>query len=325
MLDSKLILGIDTSNYTTSAAFCTLDGDVVLNLKKLLPVAEGERGLRQSDALFAHTKNLPVIMDGVKEFLDRNCPEREIVAVGYSKTPRDVEGSYMPCFLSGVAVASAVSATIGCPSFDFSHQSGHIMAALYSAGRLDLFESGERFAAFHVSGGTTEILLVTPRVDGFEVELVGGTADINAGQAIDRAGVMMGLGFPCGREMESLLADSDIPPVKTRISVRGLECNLSGLENLSRSLYEKTGDKAAVSAFCFDFVADTLCKLTENLREAHGNIPIIYAGGVMSNKRIGARLARFENTYFSAPEFSSDNAAGIALLCRKKYMDSLNF
>ncbi|MBR3686374.1 MAG: peptidase M22 [Clostridia bacterium] len=322
MLESKLILGIDTSNYTTSAALCTLEGDVVLNLKKLLPVAEGERGLRQSDALFAHTKNLPVIMDGVREFLDRNYPDREIVAVGYSKTPRDVEGSYMPCFLSGVAIASAVSATIGCQSYAFSHQSGHIMAALYSAGRLDLIENGERFAAFHVSGGTTEILLVTPKADGFEVELVGGTADINAGQAIDRAGVMMGLGFPCGREMESLIADRDIPPVKTRISVRGLECNLSGLENLSRSLYEKTGDKAAVSAFCFDFVADTLCKLTENLREAYGNIPIIYAGGVMSNKRIGARLAEFENTYFSAPEFSSDNAAGIALLCRKKHLEN---
>ncbi len=324
MLDSKLILGIDTSNYTTSAALCTLEGEVVLNLKKLLPVAEGERGLRQSDALFAHTKNLPVIMDGVREFLDCNYPDRNIVAVGYSKTPRDVEGSYMPCFLSGAAVASAVSATLGCQGYAFSHQSGHIMAALYSAGRLDLIEDGVRFAAFHVSGGTTEILLVTPRADGFEVELVGGTADINAGQAIDRAGVMMGLGFPCGREMESLLGGSDIPRAKTRISVRGLECNLSGLENLSRSLYERTGDKAAVSAFCFDFVADTLCKLTENLREAHGNVPIIYAGGVMSNKRIGARLAELENTYFSAPEFSSDNAAGVALLCRKKYIDLLN-
>ena len=324
MLESTLILGIDTSNYTTSAAICTLEGEVVLNLKKLLPVAEGERGLRQSDALFAHTKNFPEIMEGLRGFLDRNYPERRIAAVGYSKTPRDVEGSYMPCFLSGTAVASSVSAALGCQSYAFSHQNGHIMAALYSAGRLDLIEKGERFAAFHVSGGTTEILLVTPSDEGFSVELVGGTVDINAGQAIDRAGVMMGLGFPCGREMESLLIDRDISPVKTKISVRGLECNLSGLENLSRTLYEKTGDKAAVSAFCFDFVADTLCRLTENLRAEHPDIPIIYAGGVMSNKRIGARLARFENTYFSAPEFSSDNAAGIALLCRKKYMDSLN-
>ena len=321
MLKGGLILGIDTSNYTTSASLCTLDGEVVLNLKKLLPVSEGERGLRQSDALFAHTKNLPEIMDGVDCFLRENYPDRKILAVGYSATPRDVEGSYMPCFLSGVSVASAISATLGCEKYAFSHQSGHVMAALYSAKRLDLLEKSEPFAAFHVSGGTTEILLITPTESGFSVELIGGTADINAGQAIDRTGVLMGLRFPCGREMEGLIVEQNIAPHKTRISVKGLECNLSGLENLAKKMYEETGDRTAVSAYCFDFVADTLLKLTANLRETYPNIPVIYAGGVMSNRRIGARLAENENTYFSAPEFSSDNAAGIALLCRKKFIE----
>lgn len=320
MLENKLILGIDTSNYTTSAALCTLGGEIVLNLKKLLPVAEGERGLRQSDALFAHTKNLPEIMEKLSAFLDENYPERDIVAVGYSKTPRDAEGSYMPCFLSGVSMASAISAALGCSSYAFSHQSGHVMAALYSAGRLDLLDSDTPFAAFHVSGGTTELLLITPGDGAFSVELVGGTVDINAGQAIDRTGVMMGLRFPCGREMEKLLDGQELPNSKTRISVKGLECNLSGLENLAKKLYDETGDKALVSAYCFDFVADTLKKMTENLREKYPSIPVIYAGGVMSNKRIGAILSEFENTYFSSPEFSSDNAAGIALLCRKEFL-----
>jgi N6-L-threonylcarbamoyladenine synthase len=292
-----------------------------LNLKKLLPVKEGERGLRQSDALFAHTKNLPEIMDGVGAFLDANYPSRKIVAVGYSATPRDVEGSYMPCFLSGAATASAISATVGCKSYAFSHQSGHVTAALYSAGRLDLLDGGQAFAAFHVSGGTTELLLVTPNKGGFSIELIGGTADMNAGQAIYRTGVLMGLNFPCGREMESLIGEREIAPVKTKISVKGLECNLSGLENLAAKLYRETDDKALVSAYCFDFIADTLCRLTENLRDKYENIPIIYAGGVMSNKRIGARLAKYEKTYFSAPEFSSDNAAGVALLCRRKYFE----
>lgn len=321
-MQTKLFLGIDTSNYTTSAALCDLDGRVVLNLKRLLPVAEGERGLRQSDALFAHTKNLPLIMDELSSFLDVNYPEREIIAVGYSKTPRDVESSYMPCFLSGVATASAISATLGCPAYSFSHQSGHIMAALYSAGRLDLLEKQERFAAFHVSGGTTELLLVTPYDGGFSVDLIGGTADINAGQAIDRTGVMMGMRFPCGREMESTTYDSVIAPFKTKISVKGLHCNLSGVENLAKKMYEETGDKAAVSAYCFDFIGDTLGRMTENLREEYGNIPIIYAGGVMSNRRIGARLKKYDNTFFSAPEFSSDNAAGVALLCRKRHIEN---
>lgn len=321
MTDNVLFLGIDTSNYTTSVALCDADGKVLLNLKKLLPVRTGERGLRQSDALFAHTKNLPEIMRELKSFLHNEYPQGKIVSIGCSATPRDVEGSYMPCFLSGVAVAEAMSAVLGCEVLKFSHQNGHIMAALYSSQMTRLLDSGEPFAAFHVSGGTTEILLAEYKENKLDVKLVGGSADMNAGQAIDRTGVLMGLNFPCGREMEKLCeGKGDIPHSKTKISVKGLECNLSGLENLAAKLYAETGDKAITSAYCFDFIADTLGKLTENLREQYRNIPVIYAGGVMSNKRIAAHLGELEGTYFSKPEFSSDNAAGVALLCRRKYL-----
>ena len=229
----------------------------------------------------------------------------------------------MPCFLSGISAARSVGATLGAPVYEFSHQNGHIMAALYSSDALELLDSGERFAAFHVSGGTTELLLVTPNEVGFDVELVGGSADMNAGQAIDRTGVLMGLKFPCGREMEQICrAAGNVPHAKTKISVKGLECNLSGLENLAAKLYEKTGDRAQVSAYCFDFIADTLCALTENLRSVYPDIPVIYAGGVMSNERIGEQLASLGNVRFAKPEFSSDNAAGIALLCRATHVRS---
>ena len=318
MSDKDLFLGIDTSNYTTSVALCDADGNVILNLKKLLPVKAGERGLRQSDALFAHTKNLPEIMQGLKSFLDNGYRENKIIAVGCSATPRDVEGSYMPCFLSGVAVAESVCATVGCEKYSFSHQNGHVMAALYSSNMISLIDMETPFAAFHVSGGTTELLLITPRKDSFTVEQIGGTVDMNAGQAIDRTGVLMGLSFPCGREMEKKCAD--FPYKKSKVSVKGLECNLSGLENLAAKLYAQTGDPAATSAFCFDFIADTLTKLSQNLREIYADIPIVFAGGVMSNKRIAKRLSLLGNVYFSEPEFSADNAAGIALLTRRAHM-----
>ena len=318
MPENELFLGIDTSNYTTSAALCHKDGRVILNLKKLLPVKEGERGLRQSDALFAHTKNLPWIMDKLGEFLKNEEVDAKITAVGVSATPRSVEGSYMPCFLSGVAASESICAVLGCNKYSFSHQDGHIMAALYSAGKTELLDGKEPFAAFHVSGGTTELLLVTPCDNGMKVELIGGTQDMNAGQAIDRTGVMMGLRFPCGREMESLSVG--VPCQKCRISVNGLECNLSGLENLAAKKYAETGDRAVTSAFCFDFIADTLYRLTENLREQYHDIPVIFAGGVMSNKRIAKRLSSLGNVYFSEPEFSADNAAGIALLTRRKHL-----
>lgn len=320
MSESKLFLGIDTSNYTTSVALCDEKGKVVLNLKQLLPVAEGERGLRQSDALFAHTKNLPCLMDSLRDFLDRNYPERQLVGIGYSKTPRDVEGSYMPCFLSGVSAAHSIAATVGATLYPFSHQGGHIMAALYSASKTELLDGNDRFVAFHVSGGTTDILLVSPYENGFSVERIGGSADINAGQAIDRTGVRMGMKFPCGKEMDELCSTHKIPKSKTKISVRGLDCNLSGLENLAAELYKKTEDRELVSAYCFDFIADTLGALTTNIREIYPNIPIIYAGGVMSNSRIKAQLSAESKVYFSEPQFSSDNAAGVALLARKAYI-----
>lgn len=317
MSEKDLFLGIDTSNYTTSVALCDADGKIILNLKKMLPVKEGERGLRQSDALFAHTKNLPEIMHRLKEFLDGGYREHSISAVGCSATPRDVEGSYMPCFLAGVASAESISATVGCDKYFFSHQNGHVMAALYSSGMIELIDCKTPFAAFHVSGGTTELLLVTPNGNSFAVEQIGGTEDMNAGQAIDRTGVLMGLKFPCGKEMEMLCSDQLYQ--KSRISVKGLQCNLSGLENLAAKMYDETRDRAKVSAFCFDFIADTLSALSVNLRKDYPGIPIVFAGGVMSNKRIARRLSILGNVYFSEPEFSADNAAGIALLTKRRY------
>ncbi len=321
MSDNSLFLGIDTSNYTTSVALVDYKGEVILNLKKLLDVKEGERGLRQSDALFAHTKNLPEIMKRLNDFLNSHHPNRDICAVGVSSTPRDAEGSYMPCFLSGVSAANTAAAVCGCPIYEFSHQNGHIMAALYSADKMSLAEKADSFAAFHISGGTTELLLVRPNEMGFSAELAGGTLDMNAGQAIDRTGVAMGLKFPCGKEMERLCSErGDIPHLKTKISVKDLECNISGLENLAAKVYRESGDRALTSAYCFDFIADTIEELSKNLRSKHPDIPIIFAGGVMSNRRIADRLRSLGNVYFSAPEFSSDNASGTALLCRRRYI-----
>ncbi len=317
-----LYLGIDTSNYTTSVALCDGEGRVVLNLKRLLSVKQGERGLRQSDALFAHTKNLPELMDELNGFLSDNYPDRAICAVGYSARPRDAEGSYMPCFLAGVSAAKSIAAAIGCPAYDFSHQTGHITAALYSAGRLELLDGNEPFAAFHVSGGTTELLMVHSQNGEPNVELIGGTEDMNAGQAIDRTGVLMGMSFPCGKEMErACLSAGDIPHQKTRVSVRGLTCNLSGLENLAAKLYRESGDVALTSAYCFDFIADTLEGLTLNMREKYGDLHVIFAGGVMSNSRIAEQLKRLGNVSFSVPEFSADNAAGIAISAMRKSIE----
>lgn len=315
----RIYVGFDTSNYTTSMAAADERGEIIANVKMPLLVKEGQRGLRQSDAVFLHVKNFTEMYEKFKGALGE---EVELIAVGASDKPRSCEGSYMPCFLVGYVSALAYSQNARVPTYTFSHQDGHVMAALYSASRWGA-ELGEimkaPFAAFHVSGGTTELLLVDPTGDDFRIEKLGGTTDLNAGQAIDRVGVKMGLKFPCGPEMERLARMNKEKLLPRKISVSGFSCNLSGLENLASSIYDRTGDAAFTSAFVFEYVADTLGRLTDNLREKYPCIPVIYAGGVMSNGIIKERLMAKSNVYFAEPAFSADNAAGVALLCRRKH------
>ena len=308
-------LGIDTSNYTTSLAIADEGGRIVANFKIPLSVKNGEKGLRQSDAVFLHTKNLPDIFCKAEELLREYTP----TAVGVSAYPRSQEGSYMPCFLAGKAAAYSIAKASGIPLFELSHQNGHVMAAAYSGGFGDKAFEGA-FLAFHVSGGTTEALRVTPYGDDFECEIIGGTKDINAGQAIDRVGVAMGLSFPCGAELERLALDFNGKIPSSRVCVENGFCNLSGLENKAVELYKKTGDKNLVAAYVLDFVGATLERITEDIKQSYRGYPIVYSGGVMSCSILQNRLKK-ENTYFAEPQFSADNAAGIALLCRRKYIN----
>ena len=306
-------LGIDTSNYTTSLAIADEKGEIVANLKIPLTVKNGERGLRQSDAVFQHIKNLPEIFSMASEYFSEYTP----IAVGVSVTPRSCEGSYMPCFLPGKSAAFSLAKSMNLPIFELSHQNGHVMAAAYSGGVAEEILSNP-FLAFHVSGGTTEVLLVTPDKADFKCEIIGETRDINAGQAIDRVGVAMGIDFPCGPYMEKAALQNAERFPKPLICVKDGCCNLSGLENKAVELYKKSRNENLVSAYVLDFIGATLEQMTIDAKEKHGNLPVVYSGGVMSCSILQNRLKK-ENCYFAEPKFSADNAAGIALLCRRHF------
>lgn len=307
-MSGSIILGIDTSNYTTSLAILDEEGRLLANLKKMLPVKAGERGLRQSDAVFAHIKNIPILLAEAEPIVS----DKKISLIGVSERPRNVEGSYMPCFLTGVDVALAISFASRAPLLRFSHQCGHIMAAIYSSGSLELLNGD--FAAFHISGGTTELLRVKPSQCGFSAELVGGTKDLNAGQVIDRIGVAMGLSFPAGREMEALASSYSGKLPKRKVSRNGLWLNLSGLENIALKLYDEYADKAMVAAFVLDYIGDAVCELSDAYLETYGNTHFVYAGGVMSNGIIKKKIKERFECSFAEPAMSSDNAVGIAYL-----------
>lgn len=303
------ILGIDTSNYTTSAAVYFCESGQVQHKKMPLPVKEGTLGLRQNEAVFYHVKQLPIIL----EYLFDNSAF-PIKAVGVSTRPRDVEGSYMPCFMVGECVARSIAASNCIPLFEFSHQAGHIAAALYSAGKLDLLY--EPFFAFHVSGGTTEGVLVKPDKDKiFTTEIVAETLDLNAGQAIDRVGRMLSLPFPAGPFIEELALKCN-QKIKVKPSLKEQNCSFSGLENKCRDLLNKGESHSFIARFLIETVAETIIAIAERVTEKYGKLPLIFAGGVMSNSIIRDKVTKKFNAYFAEREFSTDNAVGIAVLTK---------
>ena len=304
-------LGIDTSNYTTSVCVYDSKSGLLIQKKRLLPVKPGEKGLRQSDAVFHHTSRLYLL---IEELFNEYCGE--IDAVGVSEKPRDAEGSYMPCFLVGVNAAKCIGSAMRKPVYGFSHQSGHIAAALYSSGGMNLMN--EKFIAFHVSGGTSEMLLVSPDSErGFNVEIIGKTLDLNCGQAVDRAGVMMGLSFPCGKELEALALNSS-EKYNPKVSVHGFNCSLSGLENQCRKMLDQGEKHDNIARYCLDFIGKTIEKMTEAALSEFGKLPLVYAGGVMSNSLIRERILGKFDASFAQPDFSCDNAAGVAVLASLK-------
>lgn len=304
------VLGIDTSNYTTSVS--AFDGENMLYRKKLLPVKEGEKGIRQSDAVFHHTLQLP-------ELLSDLCSEisSDISAVGVSVRPSNQEGSYMPCFLTGKAIAKSLSSALKIPLYEFSHQDGHIAAALYSSNKTDLM--GEKFFAFHISGGTSQGVLVTPNENYFSTQLLCDSLDLKAGQAIDRIGIELGLRFPCGPELENLALQSNKNFDNIKVFHRDLSFSLSGVENKCKQMLGNKDAPCDIALFCIKYIESAISDTCDLLLKQYGNLPIVFSGGVMSNSIIRKDFEKKYGAYFAEPAFSADNACGIAYLTYRMF------
>jgi N6-L-threonylcarbamoyladenine synthase len=318
-MQSNCILGIDTSNYTTSVALCCYFESAgaqcapLHQAKRLLPVKPGELGLRQSDALFHHVKHLPELLSEI------TTDKPQINIIGVSTKPRNIDGSYMPCFLVGESFADSLAAVTGAAVYKTSHQVGHILAALYSANRLDLTK--EPFAAFHISGGTTDMLLCSPDDDlVIKCEHLSGSADLKAGQLIDRVGAMLGLSFPAGRELERL-ADGftgNLPKIKISENANGF-C-FSGAQNICEKMKKDGETNAKIAAYAIHYVTEAIKLMIKNHLPSDINT-LLFCGGVMSDKLIQNVIARVFTGYellFTSPEFSCDNAAGAAAFAAVK-------
>ena len=302
------VIGFDTSNYTTSIAY--YDGMDGVNCSKLLPVKAGELGLRQSDAVFHHTKSLPELSGR----LFSNVETGGIAAIGVSTRPRAVDGSYMPCFMVGYSHAKLLAEAYHVPLFECSHQQGHVAASLWSAGRLDLMDVPH--LAWHLSGGTTELLLVEPEGKNVKCTRIGGTTDISAGQLIDRTGQLLGQPFPAGKHIDALSREAKNKDL-FKVKCPEMEFSLSGVQNKVNAYFESSQNAVETAGYALRCVCHAVYTATKNAMEVYPGLPVVFSGGVASNAMLREKIAPL-CPIFAKPEFSTDNAMGVAVLaCRQ--------
>ena len=311
---SNYFLGFDTSNYKTSIACVSDKGEILASIQEFLEVKLGERGLRQSDALFQHVVRLPERTDA----LIRDLPEgvrENIRAIGVSTRPRPVEGSYMPVFQAGYLSAKVMAAGMGIPLYTFSHQEGHIEAVRFGTP----LEQEKRFVTFHFSGGTTEAILVDETGEHPTYNIVGGSRDISYGQLLDRIGVALGMGFPSGQEMDEIAMSAEESHIRIpQIKVKDGWINLSGIETACQRLIGSVGEAELIRGI-FQEITRSIGTMTKQIAKQYNVGSFLYAGGVSSSRFVREHLTRSYDIYFGDPSLSSDNAVGIALLGGKQY------
>ena len=288
-------IGFDTSNYTTSVAY--FDGQEGVNCSQLLPVKPGELGLRQSDAVFSHTKSLPELTGRLFSHV------QGIDAIAVSTRPRAVEGSYMPCFLVGYSHAKLLSDALQVPLFEVSHQQGHVAACLFSAGRMDLMDKPH--LAWHLSGGTTELLLIEPDGKNVKATRIGGTTDISAG-------LMLDLPFPAGKHLDALAKEAVNRDV-FKVKCPGLEFSLSGVQNKVQQ-YALTNSPAETAAYTLRCVCHAVQAATRNAQQAYPGLEVVFSGGVTANSMLRSVM---KDAIFCQPQYSTDNALGVAVLAAR--------
>jgi N6-L-threonylcarbamoyladenine synthase len=304
MNHKNIVLGIDTSAYTTSLAAVNKQGEVILDLKRTLTVPLGTRGLRQSDARNQHHQNLLEMELEIEQCFDID----QIGAIAVSDRPRPLQGSYMPVFMDGVEFGAKLANRLNIPIYYYSHQEGHIEAVKH----FSPLKGPGRFLCFHLSGGTSELLLVEDE----KVQIIGGSKDLSFGQLIDRVGVALGMGFPAGQQMDHFAYGK----VSTSrwlkpIPIIGLEFNLSGIETqCQRRILEGVSPDDLIPEL-FNRISKCLCKVSNDACKKYHLQEILMVGGVSSSQTVRDYLSKNMNsgkTLFGA--FSSDNAVGIALL-----------
>lgn len=313
----NVVLGIDTSCYTTSVAILDEHARLVADCRRILSVKAGKRGLQQSEMVFQHTRNLPELFLQACQKLDKPICFK---AIGVSAFPRPLPDSYMPAFLVGEGYAKVLALSQDIPLYRISHQENHVFAGIWSAGG----PVASSFLAVHLSGGTTEIVRVANAAANasdsrrLAIDILGGTQDIHAGQLIDRIGVLLGLPFPAGPHLEALAAQAHEQAITIPLTVREACVSFAGPETYIRKLAAQGIAPAIIAASVELCIAKAVTAMIKQAISSTGLTDILLVGGVTANQFIRKYLSNqleeplHAKLYFPEPNYSPDNATGAA-------------
>lgn len=318
------VLGVDTSNYTTSlCALSAVDGRVVAEARELLPVGKGDRGLRQSEALFFHVQRLPDLMGDVMRQFHVSGIRPEWVGIGVSARPRPFSSSYMPAFTAGVSFATMLSLSDGIPLTRTSHQEGHIAAAEY-----DCKVHGRPFIAVHISGGTCDVVCAEETPFGYRIDAIGTGSDLHVGQFIDRVGVALGLPFPAGPSLERLSQawSHSLGLIELPAPVRGANMSFSGPLSAAMRAIGSGVRPESVAHAVEQCVARSVSKAVEYALRTRPDVEdVLIVGGVASNQAIRSAViervshrVRKARVQFASPKYARDNALGVARIAYRR-------
>lgn len=321
MFNKSCYIGLDTSNYTTSIAAVDSDFNVIADQRRPLRVKIGGLGLRQSEALFQHMENLPDMLENLFQLIDKD----QVRSIAASNKPRPIEGSYMPVFNAGRNYGKVLRTALDIPLYFFSHQEGHLEAAIRNSSLM----KHRLFVALHLSGGTTEVLNVEEKDSGYNIAIIGGTKDISFGQLIDRIGVSLSFDFPCGEAMDQIAINysDEIQDWLKPIRIEDLAFNLSGIETQCKRLLASGCDQNVLIYDLFYKISTSLCRIAEHSVHRSRCNQVLFIGGVSASRFIRTQILEFFKDkelkpIFGDSTFSSDNAAGIAILGAKAFMQN---
>lgn len=276
------------------------------DLRQPLPVPPGRIGLRQSDAVFSHIKQLP----GLAGRLAAALSGHRVVAVTVSVRPRPDADSYLPVFRVGHAAAELARATADATLIASSHQEGHLACS-------DGFSPGAACLAAHLSGGTTDILAVGWDGDRILDRRLGGSTDLHAGQFVDKVGHALGLPFPAGPALDRL-AQQD-PDVDVPSAVSSGAISFSGPYSAALRLIDAGAPGPAVASAVLRCIARSVARAVGHAVNETGLDTLHVVGGVAASvvlrETITSRLARRVpglTVRFAPAALCTDNAVGVA-------------